>query len=83
MFNGDAGSFFFFCSPCVSFSLSAQCHVASRERMATHVYVQMSVSAALAQQANTAANQKGEDMLDIYFQSLAKFWDEEDTPGKI
>lgn len=62
MFHGDAGFFFFFCSQCASFPLSAQRHVASRERMAAHVYVQMSVSAASAHawQANLAANQKGD-----------------------
>lgn len=61
--------FFLFCCQCASFPLSVQRHVTSRERMAAHVYVQMSARAVLAhaQQANMAANQKGEETFDISF----------------
>lgn len=65
--------FFFSSAANVLFSLMAQFHVACRKRMVAHAYVQMSVNTALAyaQQADMAANRKGEETLNISFQSLA------------
>lgn len=83
MFYGNAG--FFLSSLCASFPLLAQCHVANGKCTAAHVYAQTSVVTALAQsqQANMGSKSKGEETWKISFQSLAKFWGEEETPGKV
>lgn len=87
MFYGNAGFFLSLLhSLCASFPLLAQCHVARQWQMhggtcicsEERRYCFGSVSA-----SKRGSESKGEETWKISFQSVAKFWGEEETPGKI